>query len=232
MMKRVVVHGLSLLVGVVLGIYVAQLVHEYLDLDPLFQAIVVAAFIFLLQVVAYSLGKKLSKVKAVSIVEPPTRGSEMWGWLKPASGFGTGFPLTKEKIRVGRGVEMDIMLNNASISRKHAEVSRLLEGCLLRDIGSRNGVFVNGERVKEQMVSDGDLVGLGDLRFIFHQVSSRSAPEVFAAPSLEQGSGSAGAPGSRLPSAANTSPTVTSKTQSDDDAREFDETAAYSDDRD
>lgn len=173
-------HAIGLLVGILAGVWVARFVAEQATLPPVLGAVVLAAFIFIFQAAAYVLSNRESAPSAVPVVEVPVmRGSETWAWLKPASGVGAGFPLARERINIGRGVDMDITLNNASISRHHAELRRLMDGALLRDAGSRNGVFVNGERVQEQLLSDGDTVALGELRFVFVQVRpARASQEV------------------------------------------------------
>lgn len=171
------IHAIALLLAILLGIGVAQMVA----VEPsIFVAVILAALIFVFQVAAYYLAHRVSQPRPAPVVEYAPRVSATWGWLKPASGVGAGFPLTKDRIRIGRGVDMDITLNNASISRQHAELQRLMDGCLVRDAGSRNGVFVNGMRIEEQLLSDGDQVAMGELRFVFVQVAAgpRASTEV------------------------------------------------------
>jgi hypothetical protein len=168
--RRILIHLSALLVGGSLGVVVAGFVHTEFGVDSIFVAIIVAAFIFLSQVLASVLAERVQPPPPPPPRDAQIRGTEPWGWLKPASGIGAGFPLNKECTRLGRGVEMDILLNNASISRRHAQFRRLIDGCLVEDIGSRNGVFVNGTRVTEQTLSDGDQVKLGEMKFIFVRV--------------------------------------------------------------
>lgn len=74
------------------------------------------------------------------------------------------FPLSKDRVTIGRTKENDIRLKTSYVSRRHAVV--LTEGDCTRviDSGSRNGVFVNSKRVKEHSLSDGDIVTVGDTR--------------------------------------------------------------------
>ena len=174
MARRILIHAAALVVGISIGVVVAGLVQSELRLDPVFLALIVATFIFLSQVIANIIAERVPAPREPVFKEPVIRGTEPWGWLKPANGIGAGFPLNKECIRLGRGVEMDIMLNNASISRRHAQIRRLPDGCLLEDLGSRNGVFVNGTRVKEQNIADGDNVGVGEMKFVFVRVTRGS----------------------------------------------------------
>ncbi len=78
------------------------------------------------------------------------------------------FPLRGDVVQIGRGLDQDIILPNerSSISRKHAEMIRCEEGYQLRDLGSRNGTWVNGRRLEPFvpcLLNDGDSVALGEV---------------------------------------------------------------------
>jgi DNA-binding NtrC family response regulator len=55
--------------------------------------------------------------------------------------------LTREVTRIGRGAPCDLLIDDVSASRVHAEVSVSPGGVVIRDLGSRNGTYVDGERV-------------------------------------------------------------------------------------
>lgn len=170
MARRILVHLSALLVGALVGLSLGWGLQTQLGLDPVFVVVSVVLAVFLSQVVAHVVVPLLAEPRDDSPDTPVIRGTETWGWLKPANGIGAGFPLNKACIRLGRGVEMDILLNNASISRRHAQLRKLEDGCLLEDLESRNGVFVNDERVKEQRLKNGDRVKVGEVNFIFVKV--------------------------------------------------------------
>lgn len=68
--------------------------------------------------------------------------------------------MDRPEVRVGRGLENDIVLDSLSVSREHARFLR--DGWLVvEDLGSRNGTFVNGERVQRAQIAPGDTVRLG-----------------------------------------------------------------------
>jgi len=69
--------------------------------------------------------------------------------------------------RIGRAEDNDICLQNRGISRHHAVITATVRGYVLRDLGSQNGTLVNGERVTERVLSDGDQIALGDGRLRF-----------------------------------------------------------------
>jgi adenylate cyclase len=66
---------------------------------------------------------------------------------------------------VGRAAGCDIVLLDPTVSRRHAELGSGKDEVAVRDLGSANGVFVNGERVEEAVVKAGDEVAFGAVRF-------------------------------------------------------------------
>jgi hypothetical protein len=68
---------------------------------------------------------------------------------------------------VGRTPDNQIVVPVREVSRKHAEISLTANGYLLRDLGSPNGTFVNGDRVSEHRLNDGDRIGFGGQLFVF-----------------------------------------------------------------
>jgi adenylate cyclase len=66
---------------------------------------------------------------------------------------------------VGRAVASDIPIFDPTISRRHAELSVTATGVVLKDLGSSNGTFINGEKVTEGRVNPGDSVTFGKVVF-------------------------------------------------------------------
>ncbi|HTQ24442.1 MAG TPA: FHA domain-containing protein [Candidatus Binataceae bacterium] len=70
---------------------------------------------------------------------------------------------------LGRAVDNDIVVSDASVSRHHATVVPQDGGFALRDLSSQNGTFVRGQRIKDiRPLADGDDLRLGDAPFVFH----------------------------------------------------------------
>jgi pSer/pThr/pTyr-binding forkhead associated (FHA) protein len=82
---------------------------------------------------------------------------------------GTEFALRTERVVIGRGEECDIPVNHSSVSRVHAEVQALGQGRYeIIDLGSSNGVRVNGIELQRSLIHPRDVIELGDviLKFI------------------------------------------------------------------
>jgi len=71
------------------------------------------------------------------------------------------------RIVVGRDPSCEISHDHALLSRRHAEFLTVGDTVTLRDLGSRLGVFVNGERSMERVLEPGDVVQIGPLRARF-----------------------------------------------------------------
>ena len=74
----------------------------------------------------------------------------------------TQWPLVKRTTIIGRETDSDIQIDDRQVSRRHAEITQTLEGYTLRDLGSKNGTFLNGETVsqKSRLIRNGDEIGI------------------------------------------------------------------------
>ena len=68
---------------------------------------------------------------------------------------------------LGRLPDCDITLNDTNVSRRHAEIRSIGDGFHLVDLGSLNGSKVNGVRVSERKLVDGDELSFGSIRLLF-----------------------------------------------------------------
>jgi len=75
--------------------------------------------------------------------------------------------LNKSSMSIGRGHDCDIRLRSSSVSRYHAVLRISHDAVIFEDMNSTNGCFVNGRRIKRQLLKDGDRVKVGavPLRF-------------------------------------------------------------------
>jgi hypothetical protein len=79
---------------------------------------------------------------------------------------GTQFPLSGITL-IGRLPECDITLDDASVSRKHARITRQGDRWTVEDLGSTNGMRVNGVKVGQSELRDGDRLDLGGVKLAF-----------------------------------------------------------------
>jgi len=83
---------------------------------------------------------------------------------------GQSVPLVRAKMTAGSAPGCDIAVDNQLVSQKHAEFTTKADGCWLRDLGSRNGTFVNGTRLlpsTERLLADNDVVSIAFVDFKF-----------------------------------------------------------------
>ncbi|HEV7484962.1 MAG TPA: FHA domain-containing protein [Thermoanaerobaculia bacterium] len=82
---------------------------------------------------------------------------------------GTMHPLLEETSTIGRTPANTIVLRDGSVSGHHARVDRTAEGFVIEDAGSRNGTYINSEKLSEKrLLADGDLVRLGKIILTFN----------------------------------------------------------------
>lgn len=86
-------------------------------------------------------------------------------------------------IRIGRAASNDVTLPHNSISRSHACLEGQRDAWVITDMRSANGVLVNGERVERAELHSGDVIGLGDIRLRFENMTTgtvvaKASPEL------------------------------------------------------
>jgi hypothetical protein len=75
----------------------------------------------------------------------------------------------KHRMVIGRSRECDIQIADPNVSRRHAELRREGSAVWLVDLGSTNGIDVNGRRQHRTKLTDGDRVTLGTTEVVFRQ---------------------------------------------------------------
>lgn len=70
-------------------------------------------------------------------------------------------------VTIGRRPDRDLHLDDSGVSRVHAEIRRSGDAYHLVDAGSANGTIVNGERVGDHILTDGDVIRLGSTELVF-----------------------------------------------------------------
>ncbi|MCP5464917.1 MAG: FHA domain-containing protein [Deltaproteobacteria bacterium] len=72
---------------------------------------------------------------------------------------------------IGRDPNCHLFLNDAVVSRRHAVITTKWGGYVISDLKSRNGTFVNGEKITEKAVKDGDEITIGTIKAVFKNPS-------------------------------------------------------------
>jgi hypothetical protein len=80
---------------------------------------------------------------------------------------GALFLLDAPRVTAGRGADSDILLDDITVSRRHAEFIRDADAFRLRDVGSLNGTYLNRNRIDDAVLTSGDVVQIGKFRMVF-----------------------------------------------------------------
>ncbi len=70
---------------------------------------------------------------------------------------------------IGRGSDADVRLTDQAVSRRHAELRAVNGAMMLNDLQSTNGTTVNGSRITQTALADGDELRIGETVLIFHE---------------------------------------------------------------
>jgi uncharacterized RDD family membrane protein YckC len=89
--------------------------------------------------------------------------------VNPTSSARREIPLARALLSIGRDPSNDVVLPDAMVSRRHAVIECRGSQYFIRDCNSSNGSLVNGDRVSERGLKDGDLVAIGTARLLFRE---------------------------------------------------------------
>ena len=89
--------------------------------------------------------------------------------VNPTSSSRREISLSRTIVSIGRDPSNDVVLPDAMVSRRHAVIEWRGSQYYLRDCNSSNGSLVNGDKVSERNLRDGDLVAIGTARLLFRE---------------------------------------------------------------
>jgi pSer/pThr/pTyr-binding forkhead associated (FHA) protein len=95
--------------------------------------------------------------------------------VKRGPSDGSRFLLDIDVTTAGRHPNAEIFLDDVTVSRKHAEFKRDVNGFTVTDLASLNGTYLNGSRVDSAKLSDGDEVQVGKFKLTFYSASTGRA---------------------------------------------------------
>jgi hypothetical protein len=81
---------------------------------------------------------------------------------------GVRHPLSRAVTSLGRGTDVDLRIDDPSVSRRHAEI-RVGVPSVISDLGSTNGIVVDDQHVRQAQLRDGSVIHLGNTTIIFRQ---------------------------------------------------------------
>ena len=86
-------------------------------------------------------------------------------WLEAE---GQRIPIGASGVVIGRSAEVDVVIPAQEVSRRHAQIVPDANGWTLLDLGSTNGIRVNGRQVGvPTRLTDGDVIGIGPVELVF-----------------------------------------------------------------
>lgn len=102
--------------------------------------------------------------------------------------IGREFPITKAKVVVGReGGNADIQVEDAGISRQHAEIALEKTNWYLKDLGSTNGTLKNGTKIVRSTLRHGEKFKIGEttMQFLCEEKTQKSGGKVYEIDGIE-----------------------------------------------
>src|SRR5207237_4175939 len=97
--------------------------------------------------------------------------------VKGPNGVEKAFPMRSLTVTIGRSDQCDIAVKDSSMSGKHAEISKINGEIRVKDLGSANGIWLNGERVDDVELFDGDVLRCGQTSIRVDVVGGRKRPD-------------------------------------------------------
>ncbi len=104
--------------------------------------------------------------------------------VKGPNGVEKAYPMRAISVTIGRSDQCDIAVKDSSMSGRHAEISKMNGEIRVKDMGSANGIWLNGERVEDVELFDGDVLRLGQTSIRVDVVGGRKRPNAGLSPRM------------------------------------------------
>ncbi len=92
--------------------------------------------------------------------------------IKNGPAKGSTFDIGEEPLSIGREPSCGIQILDKGASRNHAEIFRIGEMCFIRDLESRNGTYVNDNKIEEELLREGDRIQIGATIIVFESAEA------------------------------------------------------------
>jgi pSer/pThr/pTyr-binding forkhead associated (FHA) protein len=80
---------------------------------------------------------------------------------------GESFPMSEDRLAIGRSPEAGVFLDDVTVSRNHALLVSRSDGTYIDDLGSLNGTYVNRSRIESRKLEDGDEIQVGKYKLSY-----------------------------------------------------------------
>ena len=97
-------------------------------------------------------------------------------------GTAPAIPLQRPILLIGRHPECDVRIDLPKISRRHCCIALAYDRVMIRDLGSRNGLRVNGLLIEEAQLQPGDEIAIGPILYRMEDLAPPSPPQSPPAP--------------------------------------------------
>jgi pSer/pThr/pTyr-binding forkhead associated (FHA) protein len=123
--------------------------------------------------------KRLKTTDVGGAPEAVLKGCQVSLLLLSGESSGTAFVLRKTPVIVGRGPGVDIAINDVTMSRQHLIFELVRDGFRVRDLGSTNGISVNGESMETADLQHGDRLKVGDSELAYLVEEAHESPRTY-----------------------------------------------------
>ncbi|MBE0447340.1 MAG: DUF3662 domain-containing protein [Actinobacteria bacterium] len=110
-------------------------------------------------------------IEGTRVITPETAlaGTKRAYLIRVGPGGETKYALTTHSFKIGRAPDNDIIIPDPNVSRHHAHIESISARHVLKDLNSTNGTLVNGTRVNEHTLKEGDIIVIGTTKFRFRR---------------------------------------------------------------
>jgi len=138
-------------------------------------------------------GRLLRKIMQTKIFTNAPKQAPPWlEHYPPGQSSAIETPLAALPVTIGRSGETELPVDSTRVSREHAVIEQRGAHYFLRDLGSTNGTYVNGDKITEAELFDGDMLAVADVEFSFHrpqrssETVTQNATQVMNFPQTEE----------------------------------------------
>ncbi len=116
---------------------------------------------------------------APAVAQPPAMpisdGARVPVLIIRQDGVNREYPVRFQRVSIGVQSDNDLVLDAGKVSRYHAEIRQVDQVWILRDLGSKNGTLVNGQKIEEAVLNDGDRLEVGTAQITFKWAAQSGA---------------------------------------------------------